>query len=169
MAELFAVHVPAWELVVRGSVIYWFLFLILRFLMRRDAGSVGLADILFLVVIADAAQNGMAGEYKTIAEAMILVATIVGWNWLLDWACYRFPSVERFANPRAIVLIRQGRVLRANLAKEWLSPEDLAGKLREHGIETPSEVKLARMESDGQISVIPYGFRRSKPRRLGVR
>jgi len=61
--ELFAINTPAWQLMLRGSVMYWVLFLMLRFVMRRDVGGVGIADILVLVLLADASRNAMAGEY----------------------------------------------------------------------------------------------------------
>ena len=66
--ELFGLSMPALELVIRGSVIYWFLFLMFRFVLRRDIGSIGITDVLFVVIIADAAQNAMAGEYKSITD-----------------------------------------------------------------------------------------------------
>ena len=90
LAALFRFGVPPLELVLRGSAMYWFLYLLLRFVLRRDAGAIGIADILLLVLIADAAQNGMAGSYETVADGFVLVATIVGWNWLFDWASWRF-------------------------------------------------------------------------------
>ena len=73
---LFAVHVPVLELVIRGTAVYWFLFLVFRFIIRRDIGALGIADVLLLVILADAAQNAMAGEYSTIsAMAGIRFAT----------------------------------------------------------------------------------------------
>ena len=63
IADLFEVHVPVLELVLRGTLVYWLLFLIFRFLLRRDVGAVGIADILLLVIVADAAQNAMSGGY----------------------------------------------------------------------------------------------------------
>jgi uncharacterized membrane protein YcaP (DUF421 family) len=160
VAELFAVHMPAWELVLRGSAMYWFLFVIFRFVMHRDVGALGLADVLLLVIIADASQNAMAGEYKTVTEGFILVATIVGWNYLLDWAAFRFEFVRRFAEPPPLLLISKGRVLRANLRKELMTVDELMSKLREKSVEHLSQVKAAYMESDGQVTVIEY---KSKP------
>jgi len=61
LAGLFAFDVSPLELVLRGTLVYWLLFLIFRFIMRRDVGAVGIADILLLVIIADASQNAMAG------------------------------------------------------------------------------------------------------------
>jgi len=85
MSSIFEFQVSPLELLVRGSLMYWFLFLLFRFILRRDAGSLGLADILVIVLIADASQNGMSGEYKSVSEAMVLVGTIAGWNYLFDW------------------------------------------------------------------------------------
>ena len=91
MADLFAIHVPVLELVLRGTLVYWLLFRIFRFVLRRDVGAVGIADILLLVIIADAAQNAMSGGYDTFTEGAILVLTIVAWNWLLDCAFISIP------------------------------------------------------------------------------
>jgi len=145
-----------WELVVRGSLIYWFLFLLLRFVLRRDAGSLGLADILVIVVIADAAQNGMSGEYKSVAEAFVLIGTIAGWNLWIDWMTFRYKWFAEFAEPPTVPLIRHGRVLRANLRREMLTEEELQSQLRENGVEDAADVKHAAIEPDGNISIIRY-------------
>ena len=107
--ELFEVHVPVAELILRGTLVYWLLFLIFRFVLRRDVGAVGIADILLLVIVADAAQNAMSGGYDTFSEGAILVLTIVAWNWLLDFLSYRFALVRRFASPGRLTLIRPRR------------------------------------------------------------
>ena len=77
---LFAFSVPPLELIVRGSAIYWFLFLLFRLVLRRDIGAIGVADVLLLVLVADAAQNAMAGEYRSISDGILLVSTIIGWQ-----------------------------------------------------------------------------------------
>jgi uncharacterized membrane protein YcaP (DUF421 family) len=153
---LFAVHVPVLELVIRGSAVYWFLFLVFRFVLRRDIGALGIADVLLLVILADAAQNAMAGEYSTISEGFILLATIIGWNMLLDWLSFHFRIVSRFTTPRALALVRHGRFLLANLRRERLSADEVMTKLREQGVAHLREVRHAYLESDGQISVIRY-------------
>jgi len=70
-----------------------------RFVLRRDVGSIAIADVLLLVLIADAAQNAMAGGYQTITEGMLLVATIAGWNDLLDWLAFRVRWIRRWIAP----------------------------------------------------------------------
>jgi uncharacterized membrane protein YcaP (DUF421 family) len=154
IAALFELSVHPGELVLRGTLMYWFLFLLLRFVTRRDIGSVGVADILLLVLIADASQNAMAGGYTSVTDGCILVATIAGWNWLLDWAAFRFLSVRRLVESRPLVLVREGELLRRNLRREMITVDELMSKMREHGIENLKDVKAATMESDGEISII---------------
>lgn len=154
IAELFAVHVSVPELIVRGTLVYWLLFLIFRFILRRDVGAVGIADILLLVIVADAAQNAMAGGYDTFAEGAILVGTIIGWNWLLDFFAFHFAPVRRFATPGRLTLVSRGVANLRNLRREFISLEELRQKLREQGIEDLREVKTAYLEGDGQISII---------------
>ncbi|MET0280358.1 MAG: YetF domain-containing protein [Steroidobacteraceae bacterium] len=156
IAELFFIQMPVTEILIRGTAIYWFLFLAFRFVIRRDVGSLGIADVLLLVILADAAQNAMAGEYKTITEGCILLATIMGWNMLLDWLAYRYRWVSRFASPRALPLVRHGAFIHDNLRRERLSPDEVMSKLRGQGVAHLRQVSHAYLESDGQISVIRY-------------
>ena len=146
--------VPAWELILRGSAMYWFLFLIFRLVLRRDVGAVGVADVLLVVLVADASQNAMTGGYTSVAEGAVLVATLIGWNLLLDWMAFRFPWAYRLVEPPPLLLIRGGRVLHKNLRSEMITLAELRGQLRQHGLESFDEVKAAWYESDGQFSVI---------------
>ena len=154
--DLFSFHVSPLELIARGTIMYWFLFALFRFVLRRDAGAVGIADILLIVLIADASQNAMAGGYESVAEGCVLVGTLIGWNYLLDWASYRWEAVRKFAEPEPLLLIDRGRVLARNLRREFLTRDDLDAQLRENGITSPAEVKKAYMESDGKFSVIRF-------------
>jgi uncharacterized membrane protein YcaP (DUF421 family) len=154
MLHAFAWSMDPLELVLRGTAMYWFLFLLFRFVLRRDAGALGIADILLLVLIADASQNAMAGGYETVPEGMLLVATIAGWNWLMDWASHRSAWVRRFTEAPPLVLVRRGRLLARNMRREFITTAELMACLREQGIDKLADVKFARLEADGQISVI---------------
>src|SRR3569833_2239733 len=92
--SVFVPTVPLLEFILRGTVIYLFLFFMLR-VSRRETGGMGISDLLVVVLVADASQNAMASEYKSITEGLVLVATIAFWDFFLDWLGYRFASVER--------------------------------------------------------------------------
>ncbi|WP_019140406.1 DUF421 domain-containing protein [Noviherbaspirillum massiliense] len=152
--ELFRLSVPLPELLVRGTVMYWFLFLLFRFFVSRGVGEVGISDILIMVIVADAAQNAMAGEYKSITDGMILVATLVGWNVAFDWLSYHFSVFRRFAAPPPLRLVKDGKMQRGNMRRQYISEAELMVKLREAGVEDIREVKSAYLEPTGEISVI---------------
>lgn len=143
------------EMVVRGSLMYLALFVILRFIMKRQAGSIGLADILVIVIIADAAQNAFAKSYQSITEGVVLVIVIVFWDFLIDWLGYRFPALRVILQPPPLLIISDGRVQRANMRREALSEEELMSQLRKKGVETPADVRRAYLEPDGELTVIP--------------
>ena len=152
--ELFGLSVPPLELVVRGSALYLFLLVLFRVVIKRRMGAIGMADILVLVIISDASQNAMAGEYKTVTDGFILISTIIAWNYLFDWAGYHFPRLQKLLEPAPLLLNRDGRVLRRNLRVEYVSDQELESQLREHGVDDPAEVEKAYLEPDGQFTVI---------------
>jgi uncharacterized membrane protein YcaP (DUF421 family) len=141
------------ELVVRGSLMYLLILAGFR-VFRRDAGSLSVSDLLVVVLIADAAQNGMAGEYKSLTEGVVIVATIFVWNYVLDWLAYRSRFVYWLLHPPALPLIRDGQILYRNLRSQLITREDLVQQLREQGVEDPGDVKKCFLESDGRMSVI---------------
>jgi uncharacterized membrane protein YcaP (DUF421 family) len=112
------------------------------------------SDLLVVVLIADAAQNGMAGEYKSITEGAIVVATIFAWNYVLDWLAYRWRVVHWLLHPPALLLVRNGQILARNLRAELITRDDLLSQLREQGVEDVQKVKKCYLESDGRLSVI---------------
>jgi len=153
-SKLFSLSVSPLELVVRGSAMYWFLVLLFRTVLRRDAGPIGIADVLFLVIVADATQNAMSGGYDSITDGVILVATLAFWNLFVDWLAYWFPAFAWIVRPPPLALVRNGKIMRQNLRKELMTEAELIGKMRERGCEHMDDIKVAYMESDGQISVI---------------
>jgi uncharacterized membrane protein YcaP (DUF421 family) len=152
--ELFVPKTPLLELVIRGSVMYLFLLALLRVLVRRHIGSLNLMDLLLVVLIADAAQNAMAAEYRSISEGLVLCATLIGWNYLLDWLAFKSKFVAGLLEPAPLPLVRNGKIQHRNLRQELITKEELWSQLREQGVSQLAEVKLAFIEPDGAVSVI---------------
>lgn len=154
LPALFALTVNPLELVLRGTVMYWLLFLLFRFVLRRDVGAIGIADVLLLVLIADASQNAMAGGYESITDGCILVLTIAGWNYLLDWTSYHSALIRKLVEPAPLLLVKKGRLMRKNMRHELITLDELWSKLRVQGVKELDEVEAAFIESDGEISVL---------------
>ncbi len=153
-STMFSFSVAPLEIFIRGTIVYWFIFVLLRLAGRRDFGSVGVADILVLVLIADAAQNAMAGEYKSVLDGLVLISTIIGWTVLVDRVAYFFKPLGRLLESDRVCLVRDGVIARRALRREYLTEEELMSQLRLKGVLELSEVRRAYMEPDGDFSVI---------------
>ena len=153
-SDIFSFSVSPWEIVIRGSLMFWFLFIIFRFLLRRDVGSMEVGDILFIVIVADAAQNAMSAEASNIADGMLLVGTLVFWNLVLDYLSFRFSFFRKFAVAPSIVLVKDGVLQWRNMRREFITKDELFAKIREEGLQEISSVKEMRLESDGAISIV---------------
>ncbi|MFJ5445860.1 DUF421 domain-containing protein [Methylobacillus methanolivorans] len=154
--ELFTFSISPWEIILRGTLVFWLLFLIFRFVLRRDVGNLGIGDFLFVVIVADAAQNAMSGDAKTFLDGALLVMTLLIWNLLFDYLGYRFPLVRRFTESASMLLVRNGDIQWRNLRREWITKDELMSKMREEGLESLEQVKEMRLEPDGRISVIRH-------------
>ena len=152
--ELFGFTMSPVELVLRGTAMFWFLLLIFRFVLRRDVGSMGVSDFLFVVLLGDASQNAMIGDANSISDGMVLIATLVFWNFALDWASSRFPTAERVLSAPRLCLVRDGRRNRRAMRREFISDAELMSKVREQGLEDLAQVRRMYLEADGEISLI---------------
>jgi uncharacterized membrane protein YcaP (DUF421 family) len=142
------------ELVLRGTLMYLALFVILRFLGSRQSGKLGAADLLVITLIADAAQNALGATYRSVPEGVVLVVTIVAWDYAIDWLQYHVPVLRPWFEPPPLQLIRNGEMNRKNMRAELITPEELMAQLREQGIERIEDVKQACLETNGSLSVI---------------
>lgn len=152
-----AIFVPSMsilELIVRGSLVYLALFTVLRFLPSRQMGTLGITDLLVVVLFAEAAQNAMASTYTSITEGAILVGTVIFWSYLLNWLGYKIPKFQQFLNPPPLLLVKNGCLILRHMERELITEEELMSQLRQQGVEFLTDVKKAYLESDGSISII---------------
>ena len=142
------------EMLIRGSLTYWFCFLYIRF-FRRSPGQLMISDILLITLISDAAQNAMAGTYESVTEGVVLVGTLVGWDYALNWLGYRSMFINRISTPEPALLVHNGVLQRQTMKRELISEEELLGLLRINGIDDPADVKTCYLEGSGSVSVVP--------------
>ncbi|OZI61481.1 DUF421 domain-containing protein [Bordetella genomosp. 11] len=152
--DIIAFSMSPAELAIRGTLTYWFIFILLRVAGRRDVGSLGMADLLVVVLIADAAQNAMAGEYKSVPDGMVLIATIVFWSVVIDRVAYVCPVLRPFLIPPKLCIVKDGQMQKRAMRRESITVDELKSELRQKGIEDISQVRHAYIEPDGSVSVI---------------
>ncbi len=148
-----------------GLGLYWFLFIVLRFILRRDVGSLGISDFLFVVIIGDAAQNGMIGSATSATDGMVLIGTLVFWSYLLDYVSFQFPVIQRFTSAPRLCLVREGKLLRRNMRREFITDEELFAKIRHEGVEDVSTIKRTNDNLKAMLGGTTPASPKAKPKR----
>jgi uncharacterized membrane protein YcaP (DUF421 family) len=151
---VFSFDTPFVEILVRGSLMYLGLFAMMRFVLRRESGNVGITDTLVVVLLADAAQNGMADDYKSIPDGLLLVAVILGWSHVLNFLAYHSPFFHRLMRSPKLLVVKDGKILRKNMRKELITFDELMTEIRKEGYTGVEEIESGYMESDGSFSFI---------------
>ena len=132
--DLFLPSVPLVEILIRGTVMFLTVFVLMRVAGQRESGVHSLTDLLVVVLVAEAAAHGMAGDARGIADSVVLIATILGWSVSLDAIVYRYPRLAPLIKPRARPLIVDGRIDRRALRREFMQEEELIAELRLNGV-----------------------------------
>jgi len=154
--EVFLPDTPVLEIIIRGSVTYLAIFILLRIVLKRQSGgNIGMTDVLVIVMLADASQNAMAGGYNSITDGIILVGVIIFWSFFLDWLGFHWPFFQGLLKPPKLLLVENGKLLKRNMRKELVTEEELMMEIRKGGYDKLDEIEKAYMEGDGNISIIP--------------
>jgi uncharacterized membrane protein YcaP (DUF421 family) len=153
-ADMFAPDESLWGSFLRGVVVYLSVLVMFRVVLRRQGGSIGLPDVMLVVLVSEAASQGLTGDAKSVPNGLVTVLALLVCNYTLDWLSYRWPWLHRLLEPPPLVLVENGRVRREHLERERISGDELAAQLRENGVDDVSRVKRATLESEGSVSVV---------------
>lgn len=143
------------ELIVRGSVTFIMLMLLLRLVGQRESGGLGITDLLVVVLMADAASAGMTAKASTIADGLVMAAIMLFWSVALDALAYRWPFFAHVVKARPRPLILDGQLDRRVMRREFITEEEVRTQLRLHGFSEPGMVARAYLEPNGMISIVP--------------
>jgi uncharacterized membrane protein YcaP (DUF421 family) len=153
-AAMFKPELAISEVVLRATIMYLFLFLVMRFLLKREGGTVNIADLLVVVAVVDGAQPAFSGDAQSITESAIFVLTILFWSFALNWMSFHIPWLRFLASAPPLVLVSEGKMNRANLRQALMTRDELMQQLREEGIEDLEKAHRVVLEGNGEISVI---------------
>jgi uncharacterized membrane protein YcaP (DUF421 family) len=151
--------------VVRTVVVYVVLLILLRLAGKRELGQMTPFDLVVLLIIANAVQNAMVGPDTSLNGGLFAALTLVVVNRLVDRVGLRSAWLQHQLVGEPTLLVHDGALLEDHLRREGLSQDEVLQALREHGIDDLATVKLAVLEADGTISVVPTNAPSSRTRR----
>ena len=151
--DILVPELPLIEKIIRPIIVYFFLLLLIRFGGKRELGSMTAFDIIVLLVLGNAVQNAIIGEDYSLSGGLIDATVLMFCNYIMVRFSYRSARVQRLVEGTPTLLVRNGKMVVKNLAKEAITEDELRAKLCQRGFEELAEVRLAILETDGTLSV----------------
>lgn len=153
MNDLFQLSAPWWHFVLRGIVIYLLVTVLMRLSGKRAVGQFTPFDLILLILIGNAVQNGINGGDNSLTGAFVMASTLIALNYFVAWGSARSNRFRTLAEGRATLLARNGRVFHEVLRRELVSDADFRKAMRQSGCEHESSIKLAILETNGHITI----------------
>ncbi|MBS0217786.1 MAG: DUF421 domain-containing protein [Proteobacteria bacterium] len=154
MSDLFHLSAPWWHFPLRALVIYLMVIVLIRLSGKRAVGQFTPFDLVLLILIGNAVQNGLNGGDNSITGAFLLAGCLIALNFVVALFTSRSRGFDQLVEGVPVVLARNGQVFDDVLRRELVSHDDYIEALRLNNVSNPNDVALALLETNGSISVI---------------
>ena len=156
---MFDLGSPLWQIVVRSALVYAAVFVGLRLMGKRQLGQMTLFDLVVIILIANAVQNAMVGPDTSLQGGIVAASVLLAANFVVSRLRLLNPRFERLLEGSPTLLIRDGAFVIKNLRREGIQVAEVETGIREHGLADVRDVRVAYLEPDGSISIIPMTAR----------
>ncbi|MBP7003801.1 DUF421 domain-containing protein [Amaricoccus sp.] len=153
LADLFALSAPWWHFVLRGVAIYVLVTVLMRASGKRAIGQFTPFDLILLILIGNAVQNGINGGDNSLTGALVMATTLIALNWLVALLSSRSRRFRALAEGRPAILAEDGRIDRAALRRELVSEADFENAMRLAGCAEERDIRRATLEPNGHIMI----------------
>ncbi len=143
------------DLVIRATVVFFFIFLVTRVAGRRELSALEPFDLILLVVLGDLVQQGITQSDQSVTGTLIVISTITLLSIAVSWVSFRSGKVRLLTEGEPIILIHDGDIIERNLRRERLTHGDLEEEARRQQVATLGDIRWAILEREGTISIIP--------------
>ena len=154
LSDLFVPGTSLAEKIVRPIAVYIFLVVILRVGGRRELGQLNAFDLVVLLTLSNAVQNAIVGDDNSLIGGMIGGATLVLLNRGVVRFLYHHRALERRFAGEPVLLVKDGRLIRENLAHELITEEELQAAIRRQGVDRFEACAEVILETSGVVTVL---------------
>lgn len=145
---------PYLDIVIRSVCVYLFMVIALRIFGKKELSQLNTADIILILLISNAVQNAMVGENTSLEGGMAAALALFVVNFIFKRVLFKSKFIKGLVQDKPEILIHNGKTDFKALARLDISSEELDEAMREHGVDSHKDVKLAMFEIDGNISII---------------
>jgi uncharacterized membrane protein YcaP (DUF421 family) len=142
------------DLVLRAIVVFVFVFVLTRVIGRRELSSLQPFDLILLIVLGDALQQGLTQDDYSLTGALLVVGTLALLQVFVSWVNWRFPRSRGVIEGEPVIVVEDGKPIERNMKRERLTLDDIAEEARKQSIAHLDEVRYAVLETSGELSFI---------------
>jgi uncharacterized membrane protein YcaP (DUF421 family) len=153
------------RIILSSVAVYLFIILSIRLFGKKELAQLSVYDLVFILLISNAVQNAMVGSDSTLLGGLAAAASLFLVNYALKRLQYRFPMFGKAIQGEALMLVFKGKILSSHLKSAMITEDELMEAVREHGVSSVSEVDLAVLEVDGNISILSTAVSKKTGRR----
>ncbi len=143
------------DLVIRATVVFFFIFMVTRIVGRRQLSDLEPFDLILLVVLGDLVQQGITQSDQSVTGTLTVISTIALLSVGVSWISFRSAHARLIAEGEPIVLIQDGQPIERNMRRERITLSDIQEEARQAQITSVADIQWAILENDGKISCIP--------------
>jgi len=153
------------RIIFSSVAVYLFIILAIRLFGKKELAQLSVYDLVFILLISNAVQNAMVGPDSTLTGGLVAAGSLFVVNYILKQLQLRFPKFGKVIQGDAMMLVYQGKILSSHMKNAGITEDELMEVIREHGVASVSDVDLAVLEVDGNISVLSTDLNKKTTRR----
>lgn len=142
------------DIVLRAIALYVFMVFIMRVIGRRELSSMTPFDLVLLIILGDAIQQGLTQDDYSVTGAVLAIGTIATLQVLTSYVSYRWSAARKVLEGEPLVLVERGEIIQHNLKRERMTESEVAEEARQQQIASIAEIEWAILEANGSISFI---------------
>jgi len=143
------------DLVIRATVIFFFIYLITRVVGKRELSTMEPFDLILLIVTGDLVQQAITQSDYSVTGALTVISTIALLTVFVSWVNWRFRRMRSVLEGQPVVLVENGKMIEPNMKRERITVEDIESEGRQQQITDIGDIRWALLETNGRISIIP--------------
>ena len=142
------------DIVLRAIALYVFIVFVMRVIGRRELSSMTPFDLVLLIILGDAIQQGLTQDDYSVTGAVIAVGTMATMQVFTSYLSFRWRLARRVLEGEPIVVVDRGKLVEHNLKRERMTADEVAEEMRQQQIASLDQVEWGILEANGSISFI---------------
>jgi uncharacterized membrane protein YcaP (DUF421 family) len=148
-SNMFQLHLPLAEKILRPMVVYVFLVVFLRIFGKRELAQLNPFDLVVLLSLSNTVQNAIIGDDNSVTGGLIGAFALLSINYFVVRFLFRHRRLDELFEGAPTTLIKDGKLIPSALSKELLTRPELLTVVHRQGFSSLDEIDHCELEPGG--------------------